>query len=258
MAPGAAKFLWPASKGGLMRPDTAVILSAGRGTRMNPLTLTTPKPLLSLYGRPILAHLLERLEAAGVRRIIVNTHHLAEQMAAFLADYPAVTLLHEAELQETGGAITAMRAQNLLPDAPFYVVNGDSYWVDGPSDTLRRLADAFDPQQMDALLLLARAAGAVAETGRGDFLWPRDGKLQRRGERDVAPYLFSGVQIATPSLFTQAPAAPFSLNCLWDQALEAGRLGAIVHDGVWFHLSTPEDLERANAALESLEVGNST
>ena len=241
-----------------MRPDTAVILSAGRGTRMNPLTLTTPKPLLSLYGRPILAHLLERLEAAGVRRIIVNTHYLAEQMAAFLADYPAVTLLHEAELQETGGAITAMRAQNLLPDAPFYVVNGDSYWVDGPSDTLRRLADAFDPQQMDALLLLARAAGAVAETGRGDFLWPRDGKLQRRGERDIAPYLFSGVQIATPALFTQAPAAPFSLNRLWDQALEAERLGAIVHDGVWFHLSTPEDLERANAALESLEVGNTT
>jgi MurNAc alpha-1-phosphate uridylyltransferase len=241
-----------------MRPDTAVILSAGRGTRMKPLTLTTPKPLLPLYGRPILEHLLERLEAAGVRRIIVNTHHLAGQMASFLAGYQAVTVLHEPELQETGGAITAMLAQGLLPDAPFYVVNGDSYWVDGPSDTLRRLADAFDPQQMDALLLLARAAGAVANTGRGDFLWPRDGGLQRRGERDVAPYSFSGVQIVTPSLFAQAPAAPFSMNCLWDRALEAGRLGAIVHDGLWFHLSTPEDLERANAALASLEVGNTT
>jgi N-acetyl-alpha-D-muramate 1-phosphate uridylyltransferase len=241
-----------------MRPDTAVILSAGRGTRMRPLTLTTPKPLLPLYGRPILAYLLERLEAAGVQRIIVNTHHLAEQMAAFLADYPAVTLLRESELRETGGAVTAMLAQNLLPDAPFYVVNGDSYWVDGPSDTLRRLADAFDAAQIDALLLLARAAGTVAETGRGDFLWPRDSGLQRRGERDVAPYLFSGVQIVTPALFAQAPAAPFSMNCLWDRALEAGRLGAIVHDGVWFHLSTPEDLERANAVLASLEVGNTT
>jgi N-acetyl-alpha-D-muramate 1-phosphate uridylyltransferase len=241
-----------------MRPDTAVILSAGRGTRMRPLTLTTPKPLLPLYGRPILAYLLERLEAAGVQRIIVNTHHLAEQMAAFLADYPAVTLLRESELQETGGAVTAMLAQNLLPDAPFYVVNGDSYWVDGPSDTLRRLADAFDAAQIDALLLLARAAGAVAETGRGDFLWPRDGGLQRRGERDVAPYLFSGVQIVTPALLAQAPAAPFSMNCLWDRALKAGRLGAIVHDGVWFQLSTPEDLERANAVLASLEVGNTT
>ncbi len=241
-----------------MRPDTAVILSAGRGTRMRPLTLTTPKPLLKLDGPPILSHVLERLQAAGVQRIIVNAHHLAEQIEAFLADYPAVTLLRETELQETGGAVTAMLAQDLLPDAPFYVVNGDTYWVDGPSDTLRRLADAFDATQMDALLLLARAAGAVAETGRGDFLWPRDGQLHRRGERDVAPYLFSGVQIVTPSLFAKAPAAPFSMNCLWDRALEAGRLGAIVHDGVWFHLSTPEDLERANTVLASLEVGNST
>ena len=241
-----------------MRPDTAVILSAGRGTRMRPLTLTTPKPLLKLDGRPILAHVLERLQAAGIQRIIVNAHHLAEQMEAFLADYPGVTLLREAELQETGGAITAMLAQNLLPDAPFYVVNGDTYWVDGPSDTLRRLAHAFEPEQMDALLLLARAAGAVAETGRGDFLWPRDGGLQRRGERDVAPYLFSGVQIVTPRLFAHAPTAPFSMNYLWDRALEAGRLGAIVHDGVWFHLSTPEDLERANAVLAAREVGNTT
>jgi MurNAc alpha-1-phosphate uridylyltransferase len=241
-----------------MRPDTAVILSAGRGTRMRPLTLTTPKPLLPLDGRPILAHVLERLQAAGVTRIIVNAHHLAEQVESFLADYPGVTLLREAQLQETGGAVTAMLAQNLLPDAPFYVVNGDTYWVDGPSDTLRRLARAFDATQMDALLLLARAAGAVAETGRGDFLWPRDGGLQRRGERDVAPYSFSGVQIVTPRLFAQAPAAPFSMNCLWDQAMETGRLGAIVHDGVWFHLSTPEDLERANAVLAALEVGNTT
>jgi MurNAc alpha-1-phosphate uridylyltransferase len=225
---------------------------------MRPLTLTTPKPLLKLDGRPLLAHVLERLQAAGVTRILINAHHLAEQMEAFLADYPGVTLLREEQLQETGGAITAMLAQNLLPDAPFYVVNGDSYWVDGPSDTLSRLSGAFDAERMDALLLLARAAGAVAETGRGDFLWPRDGGLQRRGERDVAPYLFSGVQIVTPKLFAQAPAAPFSMNYLWDQAMEAGRLGAIVHDGVWFHLSTPDDLERANAVLAALEVGNTT
>ena len=112
--------------------------------------------------------------------------------------------------------------------------------------------------RMDVLLLLARAAGAVAETGRGDFIWPRDGGLQRRGERDVAPYLFSGVQIVTPRLFAQAPAAPFSMNCLWDRAMEAGRLDAIVHDGVWFHLSTPEDLARANAVLAAREVGNTT
>lgn len=241
-----------------MRPDTAVILSAGRGTRMRPLTLTTPKPLLPLAGRPILAHVLERLADAGVKNIIVNAHHLADQMADFLAAYPGVTLSREAQLQETGGAITALRDKNLLPDSPFYIVNGDTYWVDGPSDTLGRLAAAFNPEKMDVMLLLARAAGAVAETGRGDFLWPRDGALQRRGERDVAPYLFAGVQIASPALFAAAPPGPFSMNFLWDQAMEAGRLSAIVHDGVWFHLSTPADLASADAVLAAGEVGNTT
>jgi MurNAc alpha-1-phosphate uridylyltransferase len=241
-----------------MRPDTAVILSAGLGTRMRPLTLTTPKPLLPLAGRPILSHALDRLTAAGVRRIIVNAHHLAAQVAAFCAAYPHVILLQEDELRETGGAITAMAEKNLLPASPFYVVNGDSYWVDGPRDTLGRLAGAFDLATMDVMLLLARTAGLVAETGRGDFLWPPDGGLRRRGERDVAPYLFAGIQIVTPALFKAAPEGAFSMNLLWDRAMEAGRLGAIVHDGIWFHLSTPEDLASANAALEAGEVGNTT
>ncbi len=241
-----------------MRPDTAVILSAGLGTRMRPLTLATPKPLLKLAGQPILAHALERLHGAGIRNIIVNAHHLADQMAAFLKAYPSVILTQEEELLETGGAIMAMRNRNLLPDAPFYVVNGDAFWVDGPTDTLGRLADAFRPAETDAMLLLARAAGAVAETGRGDFLWPRDGGLKRREERDVAPYLYAGVQIVSPALFAAAPPPPFSMNLLWDQALAAGRLGAIIHDGVWFHLSTPDDLERADAVLDAREVGNTT
>jgi MurNAc alpha-1-phosphate uridylyltransferase len=241
-----------------MLPDTAVILSAGRGTRMRPLTLTTPKPLLPLGGRPILAHVLTRLQAAGVKKIIVNAHHLADQVAEFCAKFPGVTLSHEKDLLETGGAITAMREKNLLPATPFYIINGDTYWVDGPTDTLRRLASAFDPAAMDAMLLLARTAGAVAETGRGDFLWPRDGRLQRRGERDVAPYLFAGVQIVSPALFDCAPPPPFSMNFLWDQAMAAGRLGAIVHDGVWFHLSTPDDLAKADAVLAAGEVGNTT
>jgi MurNAc alpha-1-phosphate uridylyltransferase len=241
-----------------MRPDTAVILSAGLGLRMRPLTLTTPKPLLPLGGRPILAHVLERLKAAGVENIIVNAHHLAEQVAAFLTAYPAVTLRREAELLDTGGAIAAMRAEHRLPDAPFYVINGDTYWVDGPSDTLARMADAYRPAQMDALLLLARAAGTVATTGRGNFLWPRGESLRRRGERDVAPYLYAGVQLVSPALFAAAPPPPFSMNLLWDQAIEANRLGAIVHDGVWFHLSTPDDLARADSVLAAREVGNTT
>ena len=238
--------------------DTAVILSAGLGTRMRPLTLTTPKPLLPLAGRPILAHVLERLMEAGVRQIIVNAHYLAEQIEDFCAAYPNVKVLRETELQETGGALTAMAAKNLLPDAPFYVVNGDTYWVDGPSDALRRMADAYDPEKMDAMLLLARTAGALPDSGRGDFLWPRDGELRRRTERDVAPYLYAGVEIVSPALLAAAPKGPFSMNLLWDQALAAGRLGAIVHDGLWFHLSTPEDLEGADAVLMALEVGNTT
>jgi MurNAc alpha-1-phosphate uridylyltransferase len=241
-----------------MVPDTAVILSAGLGTRMRPLTLTTPKPLLRLGGQPILAHALDRLLAAGVTRIIVNAHHLAEQVADFCAAYPQVTLLREPELLETGGAVIAMAAKGLLPAAPFFIVNGDAYWVDGPGDTLRRLARAFDPRQTDVMLLLARTAGLGVETGRGDFLWPRDGGLKRRGERDVAPYLYAGVQIASPALFNTAPAGKFSMNLLWDQAMAAGRLGAIVHDGIWFHLSTPEDLAHADAVLAAREVGNTT
>jgi MurNAc alpha-1-phosphate uridylyltransferase len=241
-----------------MRPDTAVILSAGLGLRMRPLTLATPKPLLPLGGRPILAHVLDRLHAAGVTRIIVNAHHLADKVATFLADHPGVTLRHEAELLDTGGAIAAMRAENMLPATPFYVINGDTYWVDGPSDTLSRMAAAFRPDATDCLLLLARAAGAVADTGRGDFLWPSGESLRRRGERDIAPYLYAGVQLVSPALFDAAPPPPFSMNLLWDQALEAGRLGAIVHDGVWFHLSTPEDLARADAILQAGVVGNTT
>ncbi len=241
-----------------MIPETAVILSAGLGTRMRPLTLETPKPLLNLGGQPILAHAIERLRAAGVKRLIVNAHHLAGQIETFCAGQTDITVTHEPDLLETGGAVAAMRAKKLLPDAPVYIVNGDTYWVDGPSDTLRRLAATFDAGAMDAVLLLARTAGTIAEVGRGDFLWPRGGELARRGERDVAPYLYAGVQIAAPALFAEAPAGSFSMNLLWDRALAAGRLGAIVHDGVWFHLTTPEDLARADAVLEARAVGNTT
>ncbi len=241
-----------------MRPDTAVILSAGLGLRMRPLTLTVPKPLLPLGGRPILAHVLDRLRAAGVSNVILNVHHLADQVARFAETYPGVRLRREPELLDTGGAIAAMRAEDLLPEVPFYVINGDSYWVDGPAGALGRMADAYRPESMDALLLLARAAGTIATTERGDFLWPRGEGLRRRGERDVAPYIYAGVQLISPGLLDAAPKPPFSMNLLWDRAIEAGRLDAVVHDGIWFHLSTPDDLARADAVLEAREVGNTT
>ena len=123
----------------------------------------------------------------GSTQIIVNAHYLADQIEEFCAAYPQVKVLRETELQETGGALTAMAAKNLLPDAPFYVVNGDTYWVDGPSDALRRMADAYDPEKMDAMLLLARTAGALPESGRGDFLWPRDGELKTQDGAGCRP-----------------------------------------------------------------------
>jgi MurNAc alpha-1-phosphate uridylyltransferase len=239
--------------------DTAVILAAGLGLRMRPLTLTTPKPLLLLEGRPILLHSIARLQAAGVQRIIVNAHHLSAQIFAAVAKIPGVTVRFEPELLDTGGALAAMLAEGLLAGAKsFFVVNGDIFWVDGPGDTLLRLAAAFDPAAMDGILLLARTACVIAQTGQGDFLWPRDGALQRRGERDVAPYVYAGVQITNAAFFMAAPPPPFSMNLLWDRALAAGRLGAIVHDGLWFHLSAPEDLARASAVLEARQVGNTT
>jgi len=225
--------------------------------RMRPLTLTTPKPLLRLEGKAILLHSIGRLQAAGVRRIIVNAHHLPAQIFAAVEGIAGVSVRYEPELLDTGGALAAMLAEGLLPEV-FYVVNGDTFWVDGPGDTLRRLSQAFDPARLDAMLLLARTAGVIAETGQGDFLWPRDGALRRRGERDVAPYVYAGVQIASAGFFAAPPVAPFSMNVLWDRALEAGRLDAIVHDGLWFHLSTPEDLARAGGVLEARLVGNTT
>jgi MurNAc alpha-1-phosphate uridylyltransferase len=243
-----------------MTIETAVILSAGLGTRMRPLSEDTPKPLLTLEGEPILAHIIAQLREAGVRRFLVNAHYKAEQVEAFLRDIPGAEMIYEPELLETGGAVAAMRAQGKLGEGPVLVVNGDAYWVDGPIPMLKRLERMFVPARHDALLLLARTAGTPSETRQGDFAWPTGGALTRRREREVAPYVYAGVQIIAPALLDYAPggAQKFSFNLLWDAALAAGRLSAMVHDGVWFHLSTPDDLEAAQAVLATREVGNST
>ena len=241
-----------------MQPDTAVILCAGLGERMRPLSLSTPKPLLPLAGQPILAHSMARLRDAGVTKVIANASYLAEQVEGFFADYENVKVLREEAPLETGGGLAAMAAKGVLPDTPFYILNGDSFWVDGPSAALPRLAAAFNPAREDAILLLARSAGTIAETRYGDFVWPREGELRRRHEREVAPYLYSGIQIATKALLHGAAVERFSLNRLWDEELGQGRLNAIIHDGVWFHLSTPDDIDRAEELLAAREVGNST
>ncbi|MBR0646665.1 nucleotidyltransferase family protein [Plastoroseomonas hellenica] len=229
----------------------AMVLAAGLGTRMRPLTDDRPKPLLPLAGRTLLEHALDRLEDAGVAETVVNAHWHAAQIEALLADRtaPRIAIQHERTLLETGGGVK--RALPLLGDAPFAVVNGDAYWLNGPTPALERLAAAFDAADMDGLLLLVRTAQVDGEVGLGDFMLDPLGRLRRPKEREMSPYLFGGVQILHPRLFDGAPEGAFSLNRLYDRAIEAERLFGLVHDGVWFHLSTPRDLERAELALRS-------
>ena len=230
-----------------------MVLAAGLGLRMRPLTETTPKPLLRLEGRRLLDRALDGFAAAGIGQAVVNAHWLPDQVAEAIAGRaaPRCLLQREEVLLETGGGV--LRALPRLGAGPFAVANGDSVWLDGPTPALIRLAAAFDPERMDGLLLLVRAAQIEGEVGRGDFLVDPLGAIRRPKEREIAPYVFAGVQILAPALFTGAPGpdVPFSLNLLYDRAIENGRLFALVHDGHWFHLSTPPDLDRAEAALEA-------
>jgi MurNAc alpha-1-phosphate uridylyltransferase len=226
----------------------AMVLAAGLGTRMRPLTDDRPKPLLELSGRSLLHHAMDRLRDAGIGNVVVNAHWYPDQVeaAARSHDIPA-TVLREKVLLETGGGVTA--ALPHLGDAPFAVINGDAFWLDGPTQALLRIAAAFDPERMDALLLLVRTSLVDGEVGRGDFLIDPLGRARRPKEREIAPYLFGGVQILSPRLFQDVPAGPFSLNLVYARAIEAERLYGLVHDGAWFHLSTPRDLHRAETML---------
>lgn len=233
-----------------------MILAAGFGRRMRPLTAATPKPLLPLGGRALLDHALDRLAQAGAERVVINTHWQGDRLAEHLAGRRGVVLRREPELLDTGGAVAAALQAGDLADEPFYVVNGDTFWLDGPVPTLRRLADAFHPAQVDAVLLVHRTFQVRTETGFGDFAVNKGGAIRRRGEREVVPYVYAGVQLATPALLAGAPGAPFSLNRCWDRAIAAGRLHAVVHDGLWFHLSTPADLAEAESMLHAQETGD--
>ena len=239
-------------------PRFGMILAAGLGTRMRPLTEDTAKPMLALQGRPLLDHALDRLAEAGVEQVVVNTHWQAEKVEAHLAARtlgPKTVVLREEALRNTGGAVAAARAAGLLGDAPFFVVNGDAFWLDGPTTALARLAGAMRIEDADAVLLLHRGAQVIGEVGTGDFALDEWGKPRRPKENEQVPYIFAGLQILSPALFADAPPAPFSMNLLWDRAMAADRLRAIVHDGVWFHLSTPPDLARAEADLRERVSG---
>ncbi len=241
------------------RPRFAMILAAGLGTRMRPLTVDTAKPMLALQGRPLLDHALDRLGEAGVDQVVVNTHWQAEAVEAHLAARtmaPHTTILREERLRNTGGAVAAALSAGLLGAAPFFVVNGDAFWLDGPTLALARLADSMAIEGADAVLLLQRVAQVASEVGAGDFAVDEWGIPRRPHENEQVPYIFAGVQILSPGLFQDAPSAPFSMNLIWDRAIAAGRLRAIVHDGIWFHLSTPPDLARAEADLRERVSGD--
>jgi MurNAc alpha-1-phosphate uridylyltransferase len=234
-----------------IKVKTAMVLAAGRGERLRPLTDRIPKPLVPLGGRSLLDHAIDRLETAGVERVIVNVHYLGEQIVARLSHRhsPEIVIVREPSLLETGGAI--VNALALLGDEPFYAVNADSYWLDGTVSALGRLAVAFDPATTDAVLLLQRTVSAVGyDREDGDFMLDPLGVPTRRAESEIAPYLFAGIQLLSPQLFRDPPAPPFSLNRIYDAALAAGRLRGVVHDGEWYHVSTPEGLALVEARLE--------
>jgi MurNAc alpha-1-phosphate uridylyltransferase len=228
--------------------DSAMILAAGFGTRMRPITDHTPKPLVPLAGRALLDHAIDRVVAAGVKRIVVNTHYKAEMIEAHLKRRHdvAIELSHESELLDTGGGVK--KALPLLGDA-FYVLNSDVFWLNAKVPALTRLARAWDPARLDALLLMQRTVTAVGYDGLGDFTVDPRGHIRRRGEREVAPHLFAGIEILSRRLFDGAPDGPFSLNLLWNKAIEAGRLEALIHDGEWFHVGTPQGLAMSEERL---------
>lgn len=229
-------------------PKSAMVLAAGLGTRMRPISDAVPKPLVEVGGRTLLDHAIDRLALAGVEEIVVNVHYKAEMVAAQLAarDHPRIRISREAELLETGGGVA--NALPLLGEF-FFTVNADVMWLDGVEDTLARLAAAFDPAAMDAVLLLQRTVTAVGYDGRGDFFLNPLGVPRRRGEREIVPFIFAGVQLLHRRLFDAVAERRFSLNRLYDRAQRAGRLHAIVHDGEWYHIGTPEGLAKTRARL---------
>jgi MurNAc alpha-1-phosphate uridylyltransferase len=235
----------------LLRPPRhAMVLAAGLGTRMRSLTELRPKPLVSVSGKPLLDHVLDKLVAAGVETAVLNVHYFADQIEQHVAgrQAPGIVISDERSgLLGTGGGV--VKALPHLGDAPFYHVNSDTIWIDGVTPNLARLAKAFDPRAMDVLLLLAPTATSVGYTGRGDFAMAPDGRLRRRSEREVVPFVYAGVAILSPALFVDAPVGVFPLTQLFHRAEEAGRLHGLRLEGVWMHVGTPEAVVAAEAAI---------
>ena len=242
----------------MTRPRTAMIFAAGHGIRMQPLSLRTPKPLLPLLGVPLLGHVLARLEAAGVEQVVINSHHLAEQITEFADGYLGklgLEISFELELLETGGGL--VKAAPRLGSDPIFVINGDGYWHDGARDSLGELASRWDSRVMDSLLLLQPIDRAHGYQGLGDFeLHPPAalnqgwGRLSRRAQDGRAPFVFCGIQILDPRILRDYGVERFSLNRIWDRLMARDRLFGAIHAGDWYHLSTPDDLVTTERLLQ--------
>jgi len=233
--------------------NRAMILAAGLGKRMRPVTDTLPKPLVTVGGRALIDHALDRAAESGIETVIVNVHYLADLVEAHLRPRrrPTIVISDErGELLETGGGIR--KALPLLGSDPFLVLNSDSLWIDGATPNLVRLQDAWDPGRMDIQLLVAEAAKSLGYQGRGDFSSDRGGQLQRRGERASVPFVYAGVAILKPQLFDDTPQGAFSLNLVFDRAIVAGRLYGMPLDGQWLHVGTPDAIAAAEERLASM------
>lgn len=233
-----------------MTIDRAMVLAAGLGTRMRPLTDLLPKPLVPVAGKALLDHVLDRLADAGVTDAVVNVHHKADAIEAHLIGRtrPKITISDErAELLDTGGGV--VKALKLLGNKPFFHLNSDTIWIEGVTPNLRRLADMFDPASMDLTVLLAPTATSIGYEGRGDFVMAPDGRLRRRKEREIAPFVYAGAAVLSPALFKDAPKGAFSLNKMFDRAIEAGRMSGLRLEGTWMHVGTPAAIKAAETAI---------
>lgn len=229
--------------------DTAMILAAGLGKRMRPLTASQPKPLVRVAGKALIDHALDRLKDAGIAKAVVNVHYLADALEAHVLARPApkVTVSDErALLLETGGGM--VKALPKLPD-PFFALNADNIWLDGPKSAFHDLSRRWNPDEMDALLLVVPHARAMNFNGPGDFHMDPLGRLSRRRPGRIAPFIYTGIQLVSHRLMRDAPQGPFSTNILWNRAMEEGRLYGISFTGLWFEVGTPQMIRPTEEAL---------
>lgn len=232
------------------KPRSAFVLAAGLGTRMRPLTDTLPKPLVQLRRKALLDHVLDRIAEAGVTEAVVNVHYKADLVEAHLQSRhaPRITISDERNLLlDTGGG--ARKALRLLGPDAFLAHNSDSVWLEGVGSNLARLFAGWDSDKMDCLLMLALGSASIGYAGKGDFSSDGEGRIRRRREGEVVPFVYTGVQIVHPRLFADAPEGAFSMNALWNRAMLTGRAYSVRMDGLWMHVGSPAELAEAERVM---------